>query len=336
MLLGACLQPALALDYAQAHVCLTRLGYQDPGFDALLLQTVNSQAFMGRERTPHRMLEQQWFLEIWDDSDTGSGKRPRSMAMKSVLNLPVDLLSGSREDIYAFTHALMYVTRFNIYPRRLPRQRGAILAEAEAMLARCLDEQDYDLGGEVLLAWPLTGKSWSAAAAFAFRVLTRVEDIAGFLPTPSTRIERSNKMQPDDRKHYLLATAYHTAYVMGILCATALQPGRTPPLNIPTRGATSGAASLVLQYLGDDGKTTHWQEEIKTLTDLESDAIAGFLLNVAFRRQIAQRDFGNLRKLLEIGNTLNLTNTPASSQAAEMLERLATFATIKANACQQS
>jgi len=73
----------------------------------------------------------------------------------------MDLLNGSRDDVYAFTHALMYVTDFNIRPRRLPRRRAAILAEAEAALARCLDEQDYDLGGEVLLAWPLTGRSWS-------------------------------------------------------------------------------------------------------------------------------------------------------------------------------
>jgi hypothetical protein len=249
--------------------------------------------------------------------------------MKSVLNLPLDLLSGSREDIYAFTHALMYVTGFNIQPRRLPRSRAAILAEAEAMLARCLDEQDYDLGGEVLLAWPLTGKSWTAAAAFGFRVLARVEDAAGFLPTPSTRIERSNKLQGDDRANYLLATAYHTAYVMGLLCAAALQPGRTPPLNIPTGGVISGAASAVLKCLDADGRATHWRDELNALTDLESDAIAGFLLIVALRRSIVQRDFGNVRRLLEIGYASNLANTPAASQTAEMLERLATFAAIE-------
>jgi hypothetical protein len=80
----------------------------------------------------------------------------------------MDLLSGSREDIYAFTHALMYVTGFNISPWRLPRARAVILEEAEAALGRCLDEQDYDLGGELLLAWPLTRATCSAAAAFGF------------------------------------------------------------------------------------------------------------------------------------------------------------------------
>jgi hypothetical protein len=57
----------------------------------------------------------------------------------------MDLLNGSREDIYVFPHALMYVTGFNVCPSRLPRPKTMILADAEAALARCLDEQDYDL-----------------------------------------------------------------------------------------------------------------------------------------------------------------------------------------------
>jgi Domain of unknown function (DUF6895) len=84
----------------------------------------------------------------------------------------------------------MYVARFDQRLPRLPRPRRAILLEAESALARCLDEEDYDLSGELLLSWPLTAASWSAGATFGFRVLARVEDTAGFLPTASTRIER--------------------------------------------------------------------------------------------------------------------------------------------------
>ena len=144
---------------------------------------------------------------------------------QSTLNRPMDVLCGSRDDIYAFTHALMFVTDFAIGPcRRLPRRRAVILTEAEAALARCLDEQDYDLAAEVLLAWPLTGRQWSPAAVFGFCVLARVEDTAGFLPAPSTRLQRFQQLQGDRRTEYLLATAYHTAYVMGLLCSAALRP----------------------------------------------------------------------------------------------------------------
>jgi hypothetical protein len=51
------------------------------------------------------------------------------------------------------------------------------LREADS---RCPSMTNYDkrsdLSGEILLSWPLTGRSWSAAAAFAFHVLADVED----------------------------------------------------------------------------------------------------------------------------------------------------------------
>ena len=135
MYFGACLEPALAADYASAHICLERLGYPDSRFDVVLARALGSQAGRGRERVPHRVLEQEWLIENWSGG-AHSGKRHASTALKSVLNFPMDLLNGSRDDVYAFTHALMYVTDFNINPRRLPRRRAEIRAEAEAALAR--------------------------------------------------------------------------------------------------------------------------------------------------------------------------------------------------------
>jgi hypothetical protein len=240
----------------------------------------------------------------------------------SVLCQPMDLLSGSREDVYAFTHSLMYVTDFNIQPWRLPRHRPMILADAEAALTRCLDDQDYDLAGEVLLAWPLTGRSWGAAA-FGFRVLAHVEDQAGFLPSTNTRLDRLNMLQGDDRAKYLLATAYHTAYVMGLLCAATLQPGRAPPTVIRPASATSGVGRLFLAKLDADRQRPHWREEIDQLSEPERDSLAGMFLTIGLRRSVIQRDFARLHEFLEIGSTAGLTDTPAASQAAELLARLA-------------
>src|SRR5262249_15632631 len=154
------------------------------------------------------------------------------------------------------------------------------------------DEQDYDLCGEVLLTWPLTRAPWSAAAAFAFRVLAQVEDKAGFLPASSTRLERLNKLQGGDRTGYLLATAYHTAYVMGLLCAAALQPGRSPPSRIPTRFGARGIAKTIIPYLDADGRSVHWRDQLEQLTDPERDAIAGLLFAIVLHRRISQREFG--------------------------------------------
>jgi hypothetical protein len=262
----------------------------------------------------------------------GSSRRFASAARSSVLNHSIDLLSARRDDMYALTHALMYVRDFNILPRRLPRSRAAILAEAEAALAVCLDEQDYDVAGEVLLAWPLTGRSWSPAAAFGFRVLARVEDKAGFLPAPSTSIKRANEFEGDARANYLIATAYHTVYVMGLLCATALQEGRTPPYRIPAKCVVRGRAEWLLSILDAHDCTTHWRKEFAELTESECDALAGLLLNIAIRREIKQRNFSAVAKLLYKAYELGLADTPLASQAAEMLERLALFGDL---ACMQ-
>jgi hypothetical protein len=328
IMLGICAEPALAFDYAMAHVCLTRLGHADGRFDAALVQIGQSQARNGRERPPHRALEQAWIARGLRTHRDESGRTTAAptVAQETVLAQSMDLLNGSRDDVYAFTHSLMYVTDFNIRPWRLPRKRLAILADAEAALARCLDDQDYDLAGEVLLAWPLIGARWSASAAFGFRVLAHVEDQAGFLPSTATKLDRYRALPDDRRSDYLVATAYHTAYVMGLVCAAALQPGRAPPAVIRGGRAARGVADTLLAKLDASGPRPHWREEFDELTEGTRDRLAGTLLTIGLRRCAVQRDFSGLRELLQIGQDAGLTGMPAASQAAEMLARLAYLA----------
>jgi len=328
MLLGLCLEPSVAWDYALPHVCLQRLGYPDPQFDYLLSQSVESQAHSGRERAPHRMLEQEWIARGWHDSKGTRGSPGTQTARISILNHSMDLFGGTRDDIYAFTHALMYVTDFNFEPSPLPRPRSMILAEAEALLARCLDDQDYDLAGEVLLSWPLTGESWSAGAAFAFHVLARVEDKAGFLPTAGTRISELSSLEEAERTKYFVATIYHTAYVMGLLCAASLRPGFAPPASIPITSAQGGSARQILELLDRGPQRAHWRDEFDDLPEPQADALSGFLINIGLRRRIAGRDFAGLHELLKLVYELDLADTPAASQAAEILERITAFGKI--------
>lgn len=326
MRLGICMEPALAWDYAFAHVCLSRIGYPDPSFDSVLTLVRESQAQWGRERPPHRALEQAWAQKGLERGFTGGetqGDAAPAAAQASLLVHPMDLLNGSREDVYAFTHSLMYVTDFNVKPWTLPRDRDLILAEAEALLARAIDDQDYDLAGEVLLAWPLTGTSWSPTAAFGFRVLATVEDQAGFLPSTATRLERLTTLQGEDRKKYLLATAYHTAYVMGLLCATSLQPERAPPLAIGESPATPEVSAKFLRTLDDDERRPHWRAIFQELPPRGQNALADMLFAIALRRSTVNRDFSAVHDLLQKGGKDGLTNTPIASQAAELMSRLA-------------
>ena len=216
----------------------------------------------------------------------------------------------------------MYVRDFNISPRRLPRSRAAILSEAEAALARCLDEQDYDLAGEVLLSWPLTGV-WDASSIFGFRVLASVEDKAGFLPAPSLRLNRLRSLAGIERTSYWLATSYHTIYVMGILCAVALQNGKAPPTDLSEPDICPGYTEVLLRYLDDHKPPRHWENEFAGITFSKRDCLARLVLSIALYRKAKAKDFAGLRDLLEVACDLGIADLPTARQATELLERVA-------------
>ena len=328
MLLGLALEPAAAWDYAQAHVFLTRLAYPDAGFDKMLAASETAQAAHGREQVPHRVLERDW---LRTGLNPAASDEPAPFVGREVLVHPIDCLTGSREDVYAFSHALMYVGDFGIRPKPWPRPPAELCAEAEGALGRCLDEQDYDLGAEVLLAWPLTGLAWSAAATFGFQVLAAVEDRAGFLPSHAVRLERLHTLEGDEHTDYLLATTYHTAYVMGLLCSMALQPDKTPPASIPVGNAVRGAAEQVIPFLRSGDYAPHWATQFEKLSEAERDALAPMLFSIAVRRCVEARQFASVHDLLAICHELGLADTPSASQTAELLGRLGTLSEVVAN-----
>lgn len=313
ILLEVCLQPALAFDYAQAHIFLTRAGFPDPGFDALLTSITNVQTSPLRERFPHRMLEQEWVGRLWKNEP------PDNNPIRSIsLGRSLDLLHGTRDDLYAFTHAMMYVCGFEGHSNPLPRQTTELLKEAESMLARCLDDQDYDLAAEILLAWPLTKSPWSSTASFAFHVLRQIEDQVGFLPSGSTRVQQLKNLEGIERKKYFLATSYHTIYVMGLLCAVSLHTTAAPaeidpdPVNL-------------LSYLKDD-KPPHWLAEFEALNQPDQSPLTKFIFDVALSRNVREKNYSAVYELLNIAMEQNIADTPMAAQAAGLLDRLALFA----------
>jgi hypothetical protein len=317
---GVCFEPALALDYAQAHACLKRIGHADPAFDALLAAATRSQAFAVRERVPHRALEQCWVAELCGIAPPPGLPSMAALAAQSALGRPLDLVGGSREDCYAFTHALLYLKDPRLAPRRLPRPRADVLRDAEAALVRCLDEEDYDLAGELLLAWPLTRAPWSPGAAFAFRTLACVEDEAGFLPSPGTRLAHLERLEGRQRADCLLASAYHTVFVMGLLCAACLACDGLPPA--PLRGAPPGRRPELPQ--GEPAP--HWTLVHAGLAASEQAGLAGFVRSVALRRAVRARDAARIHATLCEAVAAGAADAPQWSQAAELLERIAAHA----------
>jgi hypothetical protein len=194
-----------------------------------------------------------------------------AVALNSVLS-HLDLLWGTREDAYAHTHTFMYFTDFGYSGRLLPRSRSATLAESAGVLARSLLLDDYDLTAEVLMAWPLTSAPWTPAATFGFRVLKDFEDKVGFLPSRNGVPEKFDRLKGSERTKYALAATYHTAYIMGMLCALALRPGNAPPSEIAGPLAPAEVIDELLSIIPD--ADSPWQQTFRQLRPVEANTRA--------------------------------------------------------------
>ena len=321
-LLNMALHPALCLDFAVPHILLSKLGYTDPRMDDFLRSCFASQARNGRQRPPAGSLEGRWVESLWTGAEPGPAWY-RDLR-NSVLNWPLDILGGFRDEAYAFTHLVMYCTDFGFRPAFLPRPRAVVLQEAASLLAKYLDREDYDLAGEVIMAWPLTGAPWSAAAAFGFRVLTGVEDHAGVLPGGTTRPDRLHQLEGREKTRYALGTAYHTGYVMGFLCAASLREGRAPPARIAGPRFDEGFLDHVIATLDRD--QGHWQPELRALNEAERNALCPLLLDLAIVQRCRKHDYGAVRELLARAHQHGSARSPLCGQSAELLERLTAYA----------
>jgi hypothetical protein len=218
---GIALHPSLARDYGLAHQCLSAMGYPDATLESLLHKAIASANARGRERLPHRELEQRWI-----DQMTDSTNGPACIA-STALGQGVDVLTGSRDDFYALTHAVIYATDLGSREVGVSRSISMVCGEAESVLAGTLDDDDFDLAGEVLMVWPMLRGPWSSAALFGVTVLCTLEDEVGLLPSLAIDGRSLSAQSGRARNESAMAMSYHTAYVMGLLCTSLLRWGAT-------------------------------------------------------------------------------------------------------------
>ncbi len=320
------LHPSIALQLAMPHVLLTRLGHPDARFDEILALSTQSSGAHGREVVPHRMLERMWIMSLWTRSEPGSDFDV--VTRRSVLNHPLDLIWGTREDAYAHTHTFMYFTNFGYSRRQLPRPRPDILDESAVLLARSLLLGDFDLAGEVLMAWPLTGEPWSPTAAFGFRVLADLEDRVGFLPAKNGTPAKFVDLVAAERTKYALASSYHTAYVMGMLCALALRAEDTLPTAFIGREVPRAVVDELLAVIGDD--TAPWRVTFDRLGADEQRRLGSVLMDMALLTSARGNDYATVASLLGRAVQHGLAGSPLCAQAAQLLHRVAVGAQVLA------
>lgn len=309
------MQPARAFKYAVPHVLLTSLGHTEPALDRFFRSRCRRAVALGSDLPPSAHLERTWITRLWGADWTAAAPQ------RTLADQAADVLSDSREDAYALTHQLFYLTDFGRSPPQLPPATASrLLGEVEALLLRYLDAEDYDAAGELLMTWPELRVPWSPAAAFAFRVLARAEDEAGVLPCGNVDLARLSRLDPDGRRRYARATGYHTAFVMGLLCAASLRDDSLPPLEIEGEQYPDRVWERAWQHI--DPAQGHWLDDFTRASAAEKRVLTPTLCNLAVAQQLRRHDYAGLARTLTLATEAGLPDHPLRSAAVDRLQAL--------------
>jgi hypothetical protein len=317
LLVALCLEPTLALDHAAAHIYLSDLGFRDPAVDRMLLEIFQGEVIGGPERLPMQELEHQWLRGIW----LGENNDILALMARTCIARPVDVLGCRTQDLYTFTHVLLYAGDMGRRSPSWPRPPEDIAHDADAALAAAIDANNFDLAAELIWTWPMLRLPWSTAATFSFGVLAAIQDECGFLPGPEYSAEKRERLPKDLRDEYMLRTSYHATLVMGLACAMALCSHDTPPVTVSPVGEAGETVEQILCLLRDESREPRWRSAFRQLDASRGEALADFLLTIALRRARASRDVALLEEGLAIGVRCDMVDGLTARHALALLRR---------------
>jgi hypothetical protein len=310
-------RPFRALDLGMAHRCLNAMGIADDPFECLLRQALSSDLASSLERLPHRDLEQRW-LERLGSSEA----MPRRHWARTALEFPMPALNGNRDDWYAFTHAVFYASDFGARQLEPRRDRSAVLGDVDSTLASTLDDDDLDLVGELLLSASAFRSPFSPVARFAFRVLCDIEDRVGIVPSLALSGEAYRQQSPHASEAYALASSYHPAYVMGLVCAQLLAHPELLQRTQPAPRVTRAVLDFAFEILERAPRRPYWTQVFAQLEETDRLESAPIVVDAALRRAVRAFDLGAAHRLASLAASHDLV-TSTLRQTAELLTRVA-------------
>jgi len=302
------LRPSRTPMHTLAHFCLAGLGLPDEKLDRVARLALSSSVSAANERVPYRILDAAWTRQI----AFGDAELDHSAISLSPLGVGVDLLQATTNDAYAFTHALPYATDFGRVPLPPYVDRKNLLGIAEALAVKALDEDDFDLLAEVLMATPILRLGWTPTLSFAWSVMERAWDEYGFVPGPGVPPAPENETRTKKVRR-VLGTLYHTTFAAGLCCATMIACESVPP-KIEHEVAGNLEAP--------PGKGTAWKINWNRSSRAVQESL--IFLNLAFtlRRAVETIDLNGIREILMRAAASDLLEHPLFIQALEMLERI--------------
>ncbi|HMS37309.1 MAG TPA: hypothetical protein PKA93_09125, partial [Arachnia sp.] len=225
-----------------------------------------------------------------------------------------DHLSGTTDDAYAFTHAVLYATDHGRRSVPLPRAPEQIEADADAILAVALDAGNHDVAAEILWIWPMLRIRWSPLAAEAWRFLADVA-AQGFLPGPGFDPAIHNRLPAVERDAYVLQTSYHTTLVHGMLVAAVMTGA--PPTPAPSLLPTE--CDLVTDLTPPLTVSRDWWSHVDGLSAARRRALGPAFVTMALRRAVVAADIPGLARIAREAAQRGIPETPALRQAHRLL-----------------
>lgn len=315
------LRPAMAAELGVAHLCLTAYGRPDPDFHAEYCASLTQTSVGPSERVAWKDLEAEWHRSLGAplpelDIVAATGR--------TAYNQGQDVICGSREAAYAVTHGLIYASNFGADRPVLARPEADLTADLEAMTARCLDEDDYDLGAEVLFSWPFLRADWTPTATFALQVLAEVTDTFGILPSMTLQSDACAELDPAEQGAYYFRESYHTVYVWGLLMAAILRTGQpVPHSSAPSPPGREAIADRLLALMPPRDREPEWIKVIHSSAVIDRGALVSLIADAGVRRAILAKDFARAHQIVQTFLEADVPPTSMVLQAAEMLARLA-------------
>jgi hypothetical protein len=142
----------------------------------------------------------------------------------------------------------------------------------------------------------------------------------GVLPCGNVDPARLEALEGAARTRYARAAQYHTAFVMGFLCATSLLPGAAPPLQVAGPSYSGEGLRCCAALVPGDG--ADWQAGFDRLDPVRRRALTPMICGLALTSALRRRDMRAVHQALVAADRFDLPPDPLRAAATDLLATL--------------
>jgi len=215
--------PQVVAGLALPHVALSLMGIVDDVFDDAIVAACESPSLCAVDRPNFRHLEIEWLLGLFQK------KQPdfQTLVQASLLQRRLHPIFLRREDGYAMTHTIMYLTDFGMSALPASINQGDVHYFVDHGIAWCLAEYDWDLMIEIMLCEVIVPRPQSSFFDAADLTVQRMFAEQGKIYWE--RYNRDGTAVCENEEPLSDLYAYHSTFLYGILRAVELVKNR--PVN---------------------------------------------------------------------------------------------------------